>query len=276
MNVNISSPIIVIGMHRSGTSLVTRLLEKMGVFWGSVKDEYNESICFQLLNEQLFRQVNCKWDDTESLVTFSSNEAQNTRLSKTIHNIVDEKFFRIYCGVSISSRDKRNSNSHLIWGFKDPKNTFTLPFWLKRFPNAKVIHVIRNGIDVASSLWKRETSRLEGKNHPHYSLLCQNIEGCFDVWSCYVKRALTYDKTEMDIHELFFEDLLTNPIDSLLSLAEYLGVSETGNVHEASSIIDKSRGYGYLENTELFDFAQKKETDPLLHKLYCQRIKNSC
>ena len=46
-------PIIVIGMHRSGTTLLTRMMERCGVFWGTVKDEYNEATCFQSINEAI-------------------------------------------------------------------------------------------------------------------------------------------------------------------------------------------------------------------------------
>ena len=42
----IVDPIIIIGMHRSGTTLLSKLLEKCGVFMGTKKEENNESIFF--------------------------------------------------------------------------------------------------------------------------------------------------------------------------------------------------------------------------------------
>ena len=59
---NITSPIIVIGMHRSGTTLLTRMLEVCGVFWGALPDEYNESAFFQFSNEALFAMASATWD----------------------------------------------------------------------------------------------------------------------------------------------------------------------------------------------------------------------
>ena len=38
------------------------------------------------------------------------------------------------------------------WGWKDPRNVFTLPLWLRVFPEAKIIYIVRNGVDVAASL----------------------------------------------------------------------------------------------------------------------------
>lgn len=37
------------------------------------------------------------------------------------------------------------------WGWKDPKNSFTIDLWKEIFPNAKVLHIYRNPIDSISS-----------------------------------------------------------------------------------------------------------------------------
>ncbi len=41
------------------------------------------------------------------------------------------------------------------WGWKDPRNTFTLPMWLDLFPKARVLHVYRDRAAIARSLQKR-------------------------------------------------------------------------------------------------------------------------
>jgi hypothetical protein len=51
-------------------------------------------------------------------------------------------------------------NLDIAWGWKDPRNIFLLPLWLDIFPDAKIIHVFRNGVDVAYSLAQREKSRI--------------------------------------------------------------------------------------------------------------------
>ena len=58
-----ATPIIIVGMHRSGTSMLTRMLEECGVFWGDKKDEYNESVFFQSINERLFNVAKATWDN---------------------------------------------------------------------------------------------------------------------------------------------------------------------------------------------------------------------
>jgi hypothetical protein len=41
------------------------------------------------------------------------------------------------------------------WGWKDPRNTITLPFWQSLFPDLKVVVCLRNPLEVAQSLMKR-------------------------------------------------------------------------------------------------------------------------
>ncbi|MBU1715633.1 MAG: sulfotransferase [Proteobacteria bacterium] len=268
MKENPVPPVIIIGMHRSGTSLLTRLLEKIGVFWGCVKDDSNESICFQLLNEQMLKLENCKWDDAQRLGSLFTDQSRCRRAARKVEAVVDDNFFRLYWGQPSFGQEKGSAYPALAWGFKDPRNTFTLPFWLERFPKAKVIHVIRNAVDVSVSLWRRETSRPEGRSHHHYSARCQDLAGCLSLWGCYVKRGLSYAGSGVDLHQLIYEDLLARPEESLLSVAGYLGISETDGIDEVCSMIDRSRSYCNQDDPSLSDFIRQAKNDPLMIELY--------
>src|SRR5438309_5657294 len=55
-------PIIVAGMHRSGTSLLARLLEIAGVCMGYRKDaNFYESVCFLGANRLLLENLGASW-----------------------------------------------------------------------------------------------------------------------------------------------------------------------------------------------------------------------
>lgn len=90
-------------------------------------------------------------------------------------------------------------NVSIPWGWKDPRNTITLPIWLELFPNAKILHIRRHGVDVAQSLRKRELILLHIRKKR--SLLkdmlyfvpftrtgidnsprCVELQGGFDLW----------------------------------------------------------------------------------------------
>ena len=54
---NTFDPIIVTGMHRSGTTLVTRLLEGCNVYFGLYKDVNNEATFFLKRNEAIILTI---------------------------------------------------------------------------------------------------------------------------------------------------------------------------------------------------------------------------
>ena len=49
-----SAPFVIVGMHRSGTSLVSRILDQSGVFMGLDLQEDHESRFFIELNKWIY------------------------------------------------------------------------------------------------------------------------------------------------------------------------------------------------------------------------------
>ena len=49
-----ANPVVVVGMHRSGTSLVSRILDDCGVMMGKDLQEDHESLFFIGLNEWIY------------------------------------------------------------------------------------------------------------------------------------------------------------------------------------------------------------------------------
>ena len=42
-----------------------------------------------------------------------------------------------------------------VWGWKDPRNSLTLPFWQELLPNLKTLIIVRNPLEVAYSMRER-------------------------------------------------------------------------------------------------------------------------
>ena len=61
------SPIIIIGMHRSGTTMLSKILEDMGVFMGEKKDINNEALFFLNFNRYIFKQTFATWDSPKNV-----------------------------------------------------------------------------------------------------------------------------------------------------------------------------------------------------------------
>ena len=47
-------PIIILGMHRSGTTMITKMLENLGLFVGAEKEINHESLFFWEINNWIF------------------------------------------------------------------------------------------------------------------------------------------------------------------------------------------------------------------------------
>ena len=56
-------PVIILGMHRSGTSMLSRILEKLDIFMGWRKEENNEALFFLKFNDWILKQANATWDN---------------------------------------------------------------------------------------------------------------------------------------------------------------------------------------------------------------------
>lgn len=137
---DISPPIIVLGMHRSGTSLLTGCLEAAGLFLGTVNNaapfnkkgnKENESI--RGLHDSILARHGFDWK-TPSGTAPSWTAADRRRLL----DLLDP-----YRGLAMP------------WGFKDPRVVWLIEGWREMFPAASQISVFRHPLLVAQSLAAR-------------------------------------------------------------------------------------------------------------------------
>ena len=260
-------PIIVIGMHRSGTTLLTKLMEKGGVSWGWQKDEYNESIFFQDINERLFSMANGTWDHPEPVKAFMADHRHLGQAEKSIRQLLSQTFPNGWFGKIDHADSVETPKSFPLWGWKDPRNTYTLPVWRRIFPGACVIHIIRNGIDVSKSLCDRETSRPEGALHPHFSMLCQTLNGCFTLWKQYVQAGRKQSNGNDNTIEIRFEDLLAKPGFFLNRIFNFIGVKPEAEMDRVITMVNPQRRLAYQKNSSLNGFYRKVKDDPLMIEL---------
>lgn len=155
------SPVIIIGMHRSGTSLVAKLLNKLGLFIGFNKDEHREAFFFLDKNEAILNGLGGSWEFPQVIEKLLKNKTVREQIVVQLkHDASSFKKSLMFLGPENALKFRNIMNCEIPWGWKDPRTTVTLPLWLEVFPNAKILHVYRNGIDVVESLHKREITRL--------------------------------------------------------------------------------------------------------------------
>ncbi|WP_456439428.1 glycosyltransferase [Caldithrix abyssi] len=139
--------LIIGGMHRSGTSLLTKILHEAGLFLGEAEklmppaednpEGFWEHLDFVKLNNEILEYFGGAWDLPPD---FPENWENLPALK-----LFEEKAFELF--EQFAGQD--------FWGWKDPRNSLTLPFWKKLLPEASFILVIRHPLEVARSLNKR-------------------------------------------------------------------------------------------------------------------------
>ena len=280
------SPVIIIGMHRSGTSMLTLLLKELGLFVGKDLDPFDlhESMFFITLNDWLLRQSNATWDNV-----YNYQFMDEFMIEKAIPIIQGElagKRRKKYLG---SGKIKNISNLNIPWGWKDPRTTITIDFWKRIFPNAKLLHIYRNPIDVAESRRKRELyvrehaklkfwvkilKFLDYKAVQTLSPRMLHLEEGVKLWEDYVQKALSLTDTYGDdVMHIRYEDFLETPAPILKKITDFIELStEMPNIEKAVEHVDASRKFAFLNNEELITVYKKIQRHPLLQQLNYEQI----
>ena len=144
---------VVLGMHRSGTSIVAKALHKVGIIMGKFTSKipnFYEDTDFSLLNDKVLSDAGGGWDD-----------------------IPDEK--ELKKSMKKHSSDAKNlvrSKKKKFWGFKDPRTILTYEMYEPFFEDdTYLVCVFRKPEKVVESLMARSriTSWRAGGLVKHYN-----------------------------------------------------------------------------------------------------------
>jgi len=132
-------------MHRSGTTLVSKILHDAGIFMGVWQDHNAESLPFLSLNQQILAQQGADW----------LHPAVPER--QLPHMPAPRDLYHWHWDIRSRWQRWQAAWRPRPWGWKDPRNTFTLPRWLECYPQARVLVVQREAEDVVRSLQQRNS-----------------------------------------------------------------------------------------------------------------------
>lgn len=140
-------------------------------------------------------------------------------------------------------------DADLCFAEKTPQISLIIPFLYKTFPNARFIHIIRDGRDVALSLskkpWYRNDMKRSGAKEPdgypfgpkarfwvepdriHEYETTDDIHRCIWLWRRYVETIFEAvpQIPKHQYHELRYEDLVRNPDLEAKKLVEFLKIN---------------------------------------------------
>ena len=206
-------PVCIIGMHRSGTSMVANLLRRHGLSLGpdecllgaseSNQAGHFEHTGFVEINEALLKQLGGSWDNPPSLQSGWEQDSGLADLARKASSLIQE--------FATCSN----------WGWKDPRTTLLLPFWRRIVPNLRYVICIRNPLEVASSLAQRDGHSIPvavhlWRKYTRDGIL--NTDGC--------PRILT-----------FYEDYFCRPAQEINRVSDFCGLrNAAGMPHTEPSI----------------------------------------
>jgi hypothetical protein len=228
--------IIVLGMHRSGTSAITAGLEILGVPLGdnlhpAGNDNpkgFWEDRSILAINEALLTLERSSYDS----LGFSSINLES--------NPGTFKYIREAANLVINKLNEHDG----IWGFKDPRTSRLLPFWRKVLLDldcdVSYVIALRNPASIASSLFHR--NGISG-------------EKAYLLWIEHMLSALENTKGLKRL-VVPFEDFLDSPYEQLSRIAAALKLSlpppNSKNVKNyINSFLDKSLSHTRYTLSEL-------------------------
>ncbi|WP_158589136.1 sulfotransferase family protein [Alginatibacterium sediminis] len=142
--------VIVVGMHRSGTSALSGEISQFGIFMGKslfaaqkgVNDKgFFENSRIVYFNDFLFDKMLSSWDDPMGYLR--CQDFDFLPYIEAGRNLLRSEY-----------------SDHSVWGIKDPRLTMLLPFWKQVFELEGVevcfLHMYRNPTEVIGSLSKRD------------------------------------------------------------------------------------------------------------------------
>jgi len=195
---------VVLGMHKSGTTLISKTLHKSGIDMGEFDEAvtYNEGNQYERNATLAINRTILRCGDTHSLdvLTPADSLAPDDAINDTIACLIN--------GLNDSESD---------WGFKDPRTCLTYPIWERSLTQPyKLIFVYRSPVEV----WHHYR-----KSVPTYRVLKRLRRGhkAIKAWLVYNAQLLKFMKRSRLKYILVnFEDFMADS-SSLTALSTYVG-----------------------------------------------------
>lgn len=233
--------VIVLGMHRSGTSALTRVISLLGLHVGddaSLVDATDDNPAghweveaLSLFNEDLLVELGGRWAGPPATEPDDVAAMAGGELGRRGAELLDQAF----------------SGRPFVW--KDPRLCLLLPFWREVLDDPPVVvWSVRNPLEIAQSLGRRDDI------FPEYSLA---------IWERYVRRSLL-DVGSLPGYLVDYAQLLDDPGRVFTDLDKFLSEHDVERdaavaKGEAETFVDSSLHRQRRTDAEFRDIATPEQ-----------------
>lgn len=216
-----SAPLIITGMHRSGTSLMTAVVGALGVdlgdrlLSGDIHNAkgYFEDVDFLEFQRKILQDRSPQGDDGWPDWGWTEQEALNLEGLESYWSEAQQL---------LATR-----SGQMIWGWKDPRTTLLLDFWAELLPQARYLLVYRFPWDVADSVMR--------VNHPTF---VAKPDYALRSWYFYNRSLLKFYLKHRDCSVLLnINAFLEQPQVGLELLARKFNLSRDAQQHQSMADI---------------------------------------
>ena len=208
---------VILGMHRSGTSLVSSLIYSMGYYMGPEQDllrsnaankfGFWEDRAFSVINRKILKKAGGHWHNPPHRDHILG---AGTHFRQEISNLIQAR-----------------SGMGIDWGWKDPRSCLTIEVWMEFLSEAQTRYIwtLRNPDAIADSLIRRGEILGNIPRHPD-----TQREGMRNLADEHNKRVYNFILRHRPPVCVIRHENLLNPrlVDQELeNLAYFLGVDES-------------------------------------------------
>lgn len=208
-------PIMIVGVPRSGTSLLTATLNNHPNLYISPESHYffyvwgNRKIFGDLNKSQNFEKLLPYFESLKYIGSgWANTEIDTSTLRDKFFELEEKSYENLFLVfMELLAREKNKK----IFGEKTPLHLYFLPTILRFYNNVKIIHVVRDARAVVSSLLGTNW----GKDLIIYSLFWKNCIGLIQKFK---------NAAQGNILEIKFEEMVEKPTKILSEICEFLEV----------------------------------------------------
>ncbi len=190
--------VIVLGVGRSGTSLLMQVLESMGI-----------ALPGDLISKHAANRFGSKEDQEIFNIQQNLMESLGVTPQLPLPEAWDKTRHATEAQRKLESVIQKRINENSVFAFKDPKTNSFLPIWNKVFNKLRIVPIYilttRTFIGTASSFKRQYGSNIKDIEA---TWLCRNVDALFN--------------TGLDCYVLHYEDWFDKPEETFASLRSYI------------------------------------------------------